>query len=81
MDEEVKEIFPIKPMVSFRSARKLNSDFVPVEIYLVERKAEVYWESVFFTEIHYYHKYPNLVRAQVETISDPNYLVRILFEW
>ena len=27
-----------------------------------------------------YHKYPNLVRTQVEIISDPNYLVRILFE-
>ena len=27
-----------------------------------------------------YRKYPNLVRTQVELISDPNYLVRILFE-
>ena len=27
-----------------------------------------------------YQKYPNLVRTQVETISDPNYLVHILFE-
>ena len=27
-----------------------------------------------------YHKHPNLVRNQVEIISDPNYLVRILFE-
>ena len=27
-----------------------------------------------------YGKYPNLVRTQVEIISDPNYLVRILFE-
>ena len=25
-------------------------------------------------------KYPDLVRTQVEIISDPNYLVRILFE-
>ena len=25
-------------------------------------------------------KYPNLVRSQVEMISDPNYLVRILVE-
>ena len=25
-------------------------------------------------------KYPNLVRAQLDIISDPNYLVRILFE-
>ena len=25
-------------------------------------------------------KYPNLVRTQVEIISDPNYLVRLLFE-
>ena len=27
-----------------------------------------------------YRKYPNLVRTQIEIISDPNYLVRILFE-
>ena len=27
-----------------------------------------------------YGKYPNLVRTQVEIISDPNYLVRFLFE-
>ena len=27
-----------------------------------------------------YHKYANLVRTQVQIISDPNYLVRILFE-
>ena len=27
-----------------------------------------------------YRKYPNLVHTQVEIISDPNYLVRILFE-
>ena len=27
-----------------------------------------------------YYKYPNLVRTQVEIISDLNYLVRILFE-
>ena len=26
-----------------------------------------------------YRKYPNLVRTQIEIISDPNYLVRILF--
>ena len=27
-----------------------------------------------------YRKYPNLVCTQAEIISDPNYLVRILFE-
>ena len=27
-----------------------------------------------------YRKYPNLMRTQVEIISDPNCLVRILFE-
>ena len=27
-----------------------------------------------------YRKYPNLVHTQVEIISDPNYLVRMLFE-
>ena len=32
-----------------------------------------------FRNIHD-RKYPNLVRAQVQMISDPNYLVRILFE-
>ena len=33
-------------------------------------------------QIHHciYRKYPNLVRTQVEIISDPNYLVCILFE-
>ena len=30
--------------------------------------------------IYYYRKYPNLVRTKVEIISDPNYLVRTLFE-
>ena len=28
-----------------------------------------------------YRKCPNLVRTQVEIIFEPNYLVRILFEW
>ena len=28
----------------------------------------------------YYCKYPNSVHTQVEIISDPNYLIRILFE-
>ena len=28
----------------------------------------------------YYHEYPNLLRTQVEVISDLNYLVCILFE-
>ena len=31
-------------------------------------------------ENFYYRKYPKLVRTQVEIISEPNYLVRILFE-
>ena len=30
--------------------------------------------------VSYYRKYPNLERTQVETISDLNYLVCILFE-
>ena len=32
------------------------------------------------TNSYYYRKYPNLVRTQVDIISDPNYLVRILLE-
>ena len=34
----------------------------------------------FLKPIQTYRKYPNLVRTQVEIISEPNYLVRILFE-
>ena len=30
--------------------------------------------------VGHYRKYPNLVRTQIEIISDPNYLARILFE-
>ena len=36
--------------------------------------------GIHHAKIRYYHKYPNLVRTQVEIISDPNYLVRILFK-
>ena len=36
--------------------------------------------SVVYFAIFTYRKYPNLVRYQVEIISDPNYLVHILFE-
>ena len=39
----------------------------------------IYKFCVISTE-KYYRKYSNLVRTQVEIISDPNYLVRILFE-
>ena len=31
-------------------------------------------------QIELYRKYPNLVRTRAEIISDPNYLVHILFE-
>ena len=34
----------------------------------------------FLKPIQTYRKYPNLVHTQVEMISEPNYLVRILFE-
>ena len=34
-----------------------------------------------FAVLTNYRKYPNLVRTQVETISDPNYLVRIFCEF
>ena len=33
-----------------------------------------------YTIFSVYRKHPNLVCNQVEIISDPNYLVRILFE-
>ena len=34
----------------------------------------------FLKPIQTYRKCPNLVRTQIEIISEPNYLVRILFE-
>ena len=40
----------------------------------------IYLEYLWSTHWTFYHKYPNLVRTQVEIISDPNYLVRIIFE-
>ena len=38
VDKEVKAKFPIRPMVSFRGARKFSSYLVRAEIYYVERK-------------------------------------------
>ena len=38
MDQEVKEIFTPKPMVSFRSARKLSSYLLRAKLYPLERK-------------------------------------------
>ena len=35
---EVKKVFSLRPMVSFRSARKLSSYLVRVKLYPVERK-------------------------------------------
>ena len=37
-------------------------------------------KNIFAVHAKYYRKYPNLVRIQVEIISDPNYLMCILFE-
>ena len=36
--------------------------------------------SVKTFRIRLYHKYPNLVHTQIKIISNPNYLVCILFE-
>ena len=41
---------------------------------------ERHQEFTTWISIDAYRKYPNLLRIQVERISDPNYLVRILFE-
>ena len=38
MDQEVKRIFTPKPMVSYRSARKLRSYLVRAKLYPIERK-------------------------------------------
>ena len=38
MDQEVKKVFTPKPMVSFRSARKLSSYLVRAKLYPLERK-------------------------------------------
>ena len=38
MNDEVKKVFSLRPMVSFRSARKLSSYLVQAKLYPVERK-------------------------------------------
>ena len=38
MDQEVKNVFTPKPMVSVRSARKLSSYLVRAQLYPLERK-------------------------------------------
>ena len=38
MNDEVKKVFSLRPMVSFRSARKLSSYLVWAKLYPVERK-------------------------------------------
>ena len=38
MDQEVKKVFTTKPMVFFRSARKLSSYLVRTKLYLLKRK-------------------------------------------
>ena len=38
MDQEVKKVFTPKPMVSFRSARKLSSYLVRAKLYTLKRK-------------------------------------------
>ena len=38
MDQEVKTVFPPKPMVSFRSARKLSRYLLRAKLYTLKRK-------------------------------------------
>ena len=38
MDQEVKKVFPPKPMVSFRSAKKMSSYLVRTKLHTLERK-------------------------------------------
>ena len=38
MNQKVKKVFTPKPMVSFRSARKLSSYLVRAKLYPLERK-------------------------------------------
>ena len=42
MDNEVKRVFTPKPMISFRSARKLSSSFVRAKLYPTERTIRSY---------------------------------------
>ena len=42
MDNEVKRMFTLKPMISFRSARKLNSYLVGAKLYPTERTVGSY---------------------------------------
>ena len=38
MDQEVKKVFPPKPMVSFRSAKKMSSYLLRTKLHTLERK-------------------------------------------
>ena len=38
MNDEVKKVFSSKPMISFRSARKLSSYLVTAKLYPIERR-------------------------------------------
>ena len=61
---------------------RIISQDKPFAFYLViknSKKQQKYCKKLFQTKI-IYRKYPNLVRTQVEIISDSNYLVCILFE-
>ena len=40
MDKEVKKVFPVAPIVSFKSARKLISYLVRAKLYLLQRTVE-----------------------------------------
>ena len=40
MDKDVKMVFILKPMISFQSARKLNSYLVRAKLYHTERTVE-----------------------------------------
>ena len=47
---------------------------------LLFKKTLVNGDGVYITKLIFYRRYPNLVRTQAEITSDPNYLVRILFQ-
>ena len=40
MDKELKKVFPVAPIVSFKSARKLSSHLVRVKLYPLQRTVE-----------------------------------------
>ena len=67
MSSPKSDIFLISP--NFLSLKSLGNSW-----------GNSYNEFVILPLIPSFSAHPNLVRTQIEIISDPNYLVRILFE-